>query len=94
MDMRTWLLAALVLLSLLFPVMVTADECLEGDCDNGFGTGFTEDNRIYKGEWKHGLPHGQGKLFLPGDKVVEGRWENGELVEKTAGDQEKETKDE
>ncbi|MCL7489429.1 MAG: hypothetical protein M8357_14785 [Desulfobulbaceae bacterium] len=87
-------MAALVLLSLLFPVMVTADECLEGDCDHGYGTGFTEDNIIYEGEWRHGLPHGQGKLFVSGNKVVEGRWEQGELVEKTAGEQENETKDE
>lgn len=58
-----------------------ADECLEGNCDNGVGTGFTEDNKIYVGEWKHGLPDGQGKLNISKDKVVEGRWEKGVLVE-------------
>lgn len=58
-----------------------AEECMEGDCDNGFGTGFTADNKIYEGEWKKGLPDGQGKLYVSKGKVIEGRWEKGVLVE-------------
>ena len=57
-----------------------ADECMEGDCDNGFGTGFTDDNKIYEGEWLDGMPHGHGTLYLSKGKVVQGRWEKGELV--------------
>jgi len=59
----------------------TADECLEGDCDNGRGTGFTEAGKIYRGEWQKGRPHGWGRLTLSKDKFIEGRWEKGELIE-------------
>ena len=61
--------------------LLHADECMEGDCDNGFGIGFTEDNKVYEGEWKDGVPHGLGELAVSKEKVVRGRWENGELVE-------------
>ena len=91
--MRIWTITALVALSLVFPMMAAAEECIEGDCDNGYGTGFTEDNLIYEGEWKGGVPHGQGKLFLAGGRVVEGRWENGEPAQEPAGTEEKETKE-
>ena len=70
----------LITWALALPVTVFADECMEGDCDNGFGTGFTEDNKIYEGEWVNGMPHGKGKLYLSKGKVVEGIWEKGELV--------------
>jgi len=58
-----------------------ADECMEGDCDDGIGTGFTEDNKIYEGQWKDSYPHGMGKKYISKDKIVEGRWEKGKLVE-------------
>ena len=70
----------LILVLLVFPFTLVADECLEGDCDNGVGSGFTEDNKIYEGEWKDGFPHGKGKLFISKGKVIEGIWDKGELV--------------
>ena len=78
--MKKWMVMVLVTLSLALPLTLFADECLEGDCDNGFGTGFTEDNKIYEGEWKNGMPHGQGSLSVSRGKVIEGVWEKGELV--------------
>ena len=78
--MRKWMIIVLVALSLVLPVTLRADECMEGDCDNGFGTGFTEDNLIYEGEWKDGVPDGKGTLYLSKGKVVTGIWEKGKLV--------------
>jgi len=78
--MRKWMIIVLVALSLVLPVTLRADECMEGDCDNGFGTGFTEDNLIYEGEWKGGVPDGKGILYLSKGKVVKGIWEKGKLV--------------
>jgi hypothetical protein len=92
--MKKWMGLVLVILSLVFPVTILADECMEGDCDNGYGTGFTEDNKIYEGEWKDGLPHGQGTLYLSKGKVVEGMWEKGELVKVEAEEKENDTKSE
>ncbi|HHO46962.1 MAG TPA: hypothetical protein ENN06_00645 [Desulfobacteraceae bacterium] len=83
--MKNTLLIAAVVLWLSGPGNLAADECLEGDCDNGFGSGFTEDNKIYEGEWKHGVPHGQGKLFWSKEKIIEGKWENGRLIEEKSG---------
>jgi len=66
---------------LLFASPLWADECMEGDCDDGIGTGFTEDNKIYEGEWKDSMPHGMGKKYISKEEVIEGRWEKGKLVE-------------
>ncbi len=58
---------------------------MEGDCNNGVGTGFTEEGKIYEGEWKNGYPHGDGKLQVTKGKVIEGKWEKGELVQEKVG---------
>lgn len=80
--MKKYTIVLLFVLGLLLPLSVFADECMEGDCDNGYGSGFTEDNKIYEGEWKDGLPHGKGTLYVSKGKVIEGVWEKGELVPK------------
>lgn len=46
----------------LFPIQGAADECMEGDCDNGHGVGFTDEGGVYNGEWRNGVPDGQGTL--------------------------------
>ena len=62
------------------PLSAVADECMEGNCEDGVGSGFTEDGQIYSGEWQDGLPHGFGKLTISKGKYLEGRWEKGKLV--------------
>jgi len=40
-------------------------ECIEGDCNNGYGTFTWTDGAKYVGEFKDGLQHGQVlKTFL------------------------------
>ena len=75
---KSLILVALLLLS--SPIVALGDECFEGDCDNGLGKGFTEEGRIYEGQWRDGEPHGRGKLFISRDKILEGEFENGEFV--------------
>lgn len=67
--------------SIQYPLNSAADECMEGDCEDGIGTGFTEEGAIYSGEWQDGLPHGFGKLTFPKGQYTEGRWEKGKMVE-------------
>lgn len=76
-------IALLVLLAAVIqlPVYSGADECLDGNCDNGIGTGFTEEGKVYSGEWQGGFPHGFGKLTISKDKFIEGQWEKGQLVD-------------
>lgn len=84
--MRTLIIGATFLLGMCLASWAVADECLEGDCENGVGTGYTDDNRIYEGEWRQGLPHGSGKLYVGKGKVIEGIWEKGTLVKEEAND--------
>ncbi len=90
--MRKSILITFAVFGMFFLTPLYADECMEGDCDNGYGTGFTEGNKVYEGEWKDGLPHGQGTLYVSKGKVIEGLWEKGELVEEKPVKQEKQTK--
>ena len=55
--------------------------CIEGNCVDGQGTFTWEDGRKYVGEFKDGLPHGQGILKYADGRVKKGIWENGQLPE-------------
>ena len=80
--MKKIFLILLLAFSIQYPAIAVAEECMDGNCEDGIGTGFTEEGAIYSGEWKDGLPHGTGKLTLSKDKSLEGRWEEGKLVGK------------
>ena len=56
-------------------------ECIEGDCNNGYGTYTWADGSKYVGEYKDGKRHGQGTFTATDGRVMKGIWENGELVE-------------
>jgi len=61
----------LILLLLSFSPSVFADECIIGDCVNGYGIFLYDDGAKYVGEHKNSLGHGQGKLtFGDGFKYV------------------------
>lgn len=78
--MKKTILLILLASSIQFPTAARADECMSGDCENGIGTGFTDEGTLYNGEWQDGLPHGFGKLTIAKEQI-EGRWEKGKLVE-------------
>ena len=88
--MRKLHLLSIVILFLFIMSPLHADECMEGDCDNGFGTGFTEDNQVYEGEWQDGMPHGKGTLYIAKGKSVTGTWEKGELIKEEKAEEKKE----
>ena len=79
--MKRTILLLMLTFSLTLSTTSFADECMEGDCDNGTGIGYNEEGKIYSGEWKDGEPHGMGKLTISKGKHLEGRWEKGQLVE-------------
>ena len=55
-------------------------ECIEGDCDNGYGTYTFANGDKYIGEYKDGEIHGQGTLTYADGRVEKGIWENGQWV--------------
>lgn len=88
--MKNGILVLLMVFGLLAPGALVADECMEGDCDDGIGTGFTEEGKIYEGEWKDGYPHGKGKLYISKGKVIAGEWAKGKLIKEEKDDKKKE----
>ncbi len=88
-NIKKGILIVLVVCGFLVPGALLADECMEGDCDNGIGTGFTEEGKIYEGEWKDGYPHGRGTLYIAGGKMITGEWVKGKLVREKKEEQEK-----
>ena len=57
-------------------------ECIEGDCNNGYGTYTWADGTKYVGEWKDGKRHGQGTYTFPDGTVEKGIWEKDKLIER------------
>ena len=79
--MKKIIFVLLIAFSVQCSSITNAEECMDGDCEDGVGTGFTEEGAIYSGEWQDGLPHGAGKLTISKGKYLEGWWEKGKLVE-------------
>ena len=51
----------------------TPPACMEGDCENSYGTYVWESGNKYVGEHKDGVAHGQGTMTnLAGDQYVGG----------------------
>lgn len=72
------LLTAVMLLA----VVGLVDECIEGDCQDGFGRGYISDGKVYDGAWLNGEPHGDGKLYnFSTGKVTMVYFDHGELLE-------------
>jgi hypothetical protein len=59
---------------ILLPVRAIADQCVEGDCVNGKGTMIYSTGHKYVGEFEEGKRHGQGIIYMPGGRTVEGQF--------------------
>ncbi len=71
-----------LLFAYLIPVNVFAGvasgTCVEGDCENGYGTRVWDDNDgTYVGEFKNGKEHGHGSYTMPNGYRFEGEFKNG-----------------
>ena len=55
---------------------------------NGYGEMFWKNGSYYKGNWAHGIQHGEGKkyfysgeIFIPFEGYKKGRFDNNQIVE-------------
>ena len=53
--------------------------CLNGDCGDGIGTYYFKDGTKYVGDFKDGLPHGEGKVVYLNGEAYEGEMANGQF---------------
>ncbi len=67
----------------LLPLVALADECVQGDCVNGFGTMVYSTGHKFSGHFKDGLRHGKGVLLMPGGRKIVGIWDMNEIVSGT-----------
>ena len=75
-PVRMVVLVVAVCLFVLHGPAAVLGQCLQGDCENGYGSYLFEDGRKYTGSWKQGELHGQGTMeFIDGNSYV-GQWEN------------------
>jgi len=73
----------LLLILLCFP-MIGFGQCIEGDCENGYGIegrhgpeGGLNDYDRYEGEWKNGQRHGQGVCsYSSPTATYKGEWKD------------------
>ena len=68
------IIIALVLLS--FSYVLFANECVSGDCKNGYGTYEWDDGTKYTGEHKNNVAEGKGVIVLPDGSKYEGEFKN------------------
>ena len=72
--MRT---TATLLLVFLICTALSAQKCLEGDCQSGRGLFQTKENAIYNGAFQNGQFHGVGLCKYPDGSSYHGQWKNG-----------------
>ena len=77
--MRLFFIALLIWVTFA-PLGVNADECIDGDCVNGYGTMVTTTGQKFTGHFKDGLRHGEGVFILPGGRKLVGVWKDNEIV--------------
>ena len=47
---------------------------------NGYGEMYWNDGSFYKGEWRKGIQHGEGEIYVPSEGYKKGLFENNVLV--------------
>jgi hypothetical protein len=68
----------IITLTLLFTCFLSqAQECISGNCYDGFGRIIYDNSQEYIGEFKNGDPHGYGKTLYSNGQVYLGEYNNG-----------------
>lgn len=68
-----------ILLLVCFLPINTFGGCIEGDCNDGYGTYVSLYGQRHVGEFKNGKNHGHGILTLPDGEKLVGEFRYGEF---------------
>jgi hypothetical protein len=71
--------------SLLLARVATADTCLEGNCQDGYGTFQWNDGSQFTGNFVEGTPYGTGTYIDPNGKQFTVTYEDGKPVPPKSG---------
>jgi clan AA aspartic protease (TIGR02281 family) len=63
---------------ILMSYSILSSQCIEGNCQNGFGTYIYDNNMYerYEGQWQNGLMNGEGKLYFTNAWIYSGQIQN------------------
>ncbi len=75
---KSFMLISILLLVCFLPIN-TFGGCIEGDCNDGYGTYVSLYGQRYVGEFKNGKNHGHGILTLPDGEKLVGEFRYGEF---------------
>ena len=69
----------IIILYLLFSCFISRaqEECVSGNCYDGFGKNIYDNGQIYIGEFKNGIRHGFGTTYFTRGDVYVGEYNNG-----------------
>jgi hypothetical protein len=68
-----------IMCALLYPKETVANKCLQGNCENGFGTYLYSSGKKYKGNWREGKRHGKGAITYAYGTKYDGEWKNDKM---------------
>jgi uncharacterized protein (TIGR02145 family) len=66
---------------ILIPI-VCFDQCISGNCENGYGTYKYSNGNTYTGNWMNGVRHGLGSLTFANGDCLSGEWVNNKMTGK------------
>ncbi len=55
------------------------NECIHGNCKNGYGVYVSHSGMKYEGEWENGKRHGKGTLTYPDGSKYDGEWKDNRM---------------
>lgn len=65
---------------ILSPMQLLANECIEGNCVDGWGKMLLDEGFVYEGQWQNGKPNGKGTVKTPyWTEISSENWVDGQV---------------
>ncbi|WP_224483469.1 tetratricopeptide repeat protein [Robertkochia aurantiaca] len=70
-------ISLLIIISTLLQLQCLAQDCIVGNCKEGYGEKVYKDGDRFEGYWKNGQKHGKGTYFWKDGRKLIGFWKDG-----------------